>query len=323
MKIADSQISMSGHQHQTTLKAELTELTVSAQTEDQTQASLNQQSTIASVAGDGLTTTHRYLQAESEASITLSLTTTSEEQKQVSRQSSVSTVDGDSYQTASSQLLEHVSQQMFDSEFVVKRSRPAGGSEVNADTVYVTVDNVLEGESEENLSFEALGQVTTEDGRAIDFMLALDFNRNVSSQQLNHFTGQLDLIDPLMINIDGGSVELTDLTFDFDINADGKLDSVSQTAAGSGYLVFDKNHNGDIDNGNEMFGPATGQGFMELSQYDDDGNGWIDEHDAIYSELGLLSFNAGGYSIDSIASVNVGAIYLGAVASDYDLNSSW
>ena len=63
------------------------------------------------------------------------------------------------------------------------------------------------------------------------------------------------------------------------------------------WLVLDRNGDGIINDGSEMFGNATPQpqpadgtlrnGFLALAQYDDDGNGTIDEHDAIFSELRL------------------------------------
>mgnify|MGYP000465316364 CR=1 FL=1 len=51
---------------------------------------------------------------------------------------------------------------------------------------------------------------------------------------------------------------------------------------GSGYLALNKNGDGVINDGSELFGTASGDGFYDLSMYDEDGNGWIDENDHAY-----------------------------------------
>ncbi|PIQ40583.1 MAG: hypothetical protein COW58_05070 [Thalassolituus sp. CG17_big_fil_post_rev_8_21_14_2_50_53_8] len=124
-----------------------------------------------------------------------------------------------------------------------------------------------------------------------------------------------------MINLNGGAVELSDQSFSFDLNADGQSENIARTAAGSGYLVFDKNNNGIIDDGSEMFGPQSGNGFADLAQYDDDGNGWIDENDAIFSQLSLMEFDDEGPTLRSAAEAGLGALYLGSAASDYELKN--
>ena len=60
---------------------------------------------------------------------------------------------------------------------------------------------------------------------------------------------------------------------------------ISFVGSGSGLLALDKNGDGIINNGTELFGPNTQDGFSELSKYDSDGNGWIDENDSVYDNL--------------------------------------
>ena len=50
---------------------------------------------------------------------------------------------------------------------------------------------------------------------------------------------------------------------------------------GSGFLALDKDGNGKIDDGNELFGTKSSDGFGDLREYDSDGSGWIDENDEI------------------------------------------
>jgi hypothetical protein len=40
-----------------------------------------------------------------------------------------------------------------------------------------------------------------------------------------------------------------------------------------------------VNDGRELFGPQTGNGFAELASYDADHNGWIDENDPVFSKL--------------------------------------
>lgn len=327
MKIQTSQIQLSGQQQESIKATRLERLSVSAL----------EQAADGGVGGRSVETD----QGDERASILLNLTSTVSEQQAVETQSRISDLDqGQTMQEyAGLQIADSVIKQTAELELWVSEiARPepvvndnnlmVNGVEIAAGQsldVKVEVVSLLTQESEQNLTFEALGQVTTEDGRGIDFMLALDFQRSSKSEQINQFVGNRNLIDPLMINLSGGAVEFSDLTFEFDLNADGEMETLSQTASGSGFIVFDKNQNGLIDDGTEMFGPQSGQGFDELREYDDDGNGWIDENDAIYGQLGVMSFNGAGNNdgreVQSLMSAEVGAIYLGSVASDYQLNT--
>ncbi len=108
---------------------------------------------------------------------------------------------------------------------------------------------------------------------------------------------------PVVIDINGDGFALTDKTggVSFDINADGQPDAISWTTEGSddAWLSLDRNGNGLIENGRELFGNATPQppapepnGFLALAEYDRAANGgnedgWIGPNDTVFSALRL------------------------------------
>ena len=86
-------------------------------------------------------------------------------------------------------------------------------------------------------------------------------------------------------------------------------------------MALDKNNNGTIDDGSELFGPSTNDGFSELRTYDADGNGWIDENDTVFDQLSIWERNPDGTSkLMGLGEVGIGAIYLKDVTTLFDLS---
>jgi len=91
-------------------------------------------------------------------------------------------------------------------------------------------------------------------------------------------------------------------------------------APAHGFLALDRNSDGFINNGSELFGPRTGDGFAELAEHDTDGNNWIDENDSIYEKLSVwIMDNQGNMSQSNLKDRGIGAIYLGNLSSKFDL----
>ena len=89
---------------------------------------------------------------------------------------------------------------------------------------------------------------------------------------------------------------------------------------GSGFLALDKNNDGKINDGSELFGTKSGDGFKDLARYDEDHNGWIDENDSVFSKLKVWMKDEDGKDILlDLKRADVGAIYLGNADTQYSL----
>lgn len=178
---------------------------------------------------------------------------------------------------------------------------------------------------QENTLFSSVGTVRTADGREINFNVDLSMSRSFTQayQQELNLAALQQTCDPLVINFDADTASLSDQKFKFDVDADGQEDDISMLGAGSGYLALDKNGDGVINDGSELFGPQSGNGFQDLAAYDEDGNGWIDENDSIWSKLKIWCKNPDGSdSLYTLGDKGVGAICLQNTATDFSLKGN-
>ena len=122
---------------------------------------------------------------------------------------------------------------------------------------------------------------------------------------ISKFRAQIDLIridiaqafqqDPLILDLDGNGIDITSLQDgqQFDIDGDGTIDQTAWIRGNDALLALDRNKDGKINNGTELFGDQNGaaDGFAELAKFDDNQDGKIDANDVVFSALILLRAN--------------------------------
>ena len=171
----------------------------------------------------------------------------------------------------------------------------------------------------ENTRFHANGTAKTDDGRVIDFNVEIMMSRSyMEYMNIQIPSVQNALCDPLVINIGTDTADVRDQKFMFDIDADGSEDEISMLGRGSGFLALDKNGDGEINDGSELFGTRSGDGFRDLREYDSDGNGWIDENDAVFEKLRVWCKGSNGEDIlMNLKEADIGAIFLGSQETEF------
>jgi len=171
----------------------------------------------------------------------------------------------------------------------------------------------------ESCNFNASGKVCLSDGSTRQFDVGY---QNAQSSETTRVAGAqwLNIKDPLVIDTGAATNKLSPQTVAFDLDSDGKKENMRLPDAGSGLLFLDRNHNGSADNGSELFGPESGNGFSELAKLDDDHNGWIDEGDTAYKDLKLWqSGEQSNGRIQTLAEAGVGAMATQSTTTEFTL----
>ncbi|WP_083228450.1 Calx-beta domain-containing protein, partial [Veronia pacifica] len=150
--------------------------------------------------------------------------------------------------------------------------------------------------------------------------------------KLNIVARPKEYITPLVLDLDGDGVETISVDvskINYDLDADGVSHVTGWTASDDGFLVWDINQDGLINDGSEMFGAGTNladgtkarDGIQALAQHDLNADGKIDASDAIYAQLNVwVDANQDGITdpneLKTLAELDITSISLGAVASD-------
>jgi len=197
-------------------------------------------------------------------------------------------------------------------------SRSTGQGGIESTAQRLTLSTVTSYHVEESLLFAAQGAIISTDGRDISFELNLSLTSQTTLTSTMRFDVDL-LLDPLVLQFDTTSPLLGNSFFTFDLDGDGKTEQLARPGCGCGFLAFDRNGDGVINDGLELFGPHSGSGFGELAQLDSDANQWIDENDPLFSRLSVWRLGEDGGALQSLAEAGVGAIALTHAGTTFQL----
>ncbi|WP_432695228.1 calcium-binding protein [Marinobacterium sp. YM272] len=211
---------------------------------------------------------------------------------------------------------------------------------LNGGDIVSTQSDAASNNQDRKASLEALVTQTTQvwTARVLELSGVLD---NVSDQEDPEdcglptdpsdkkidFSGAEKITSPLVVDLDGDGVETLAKTeyIYFDHDGNGVAERTGWVASDDGILVMDKNGDGQISSGNELFGSntqlangdAAANGFVALSQYDDNSDSVIDHLDAAYSTINVWQ------DLDSDGKVDEGEILSLADAGISSLSTSW
>jgi hypothetical protein len=146
------------------------------------------------------------------------------------------------------------------------------------------------------------------------------------------------LTSPLILDLDGNGVRTRDVAAGvrFDLLADGHQVATGWVGQGDGLLALDRNHDGAIGDGGELFGTSTAtagggkarDGFAALAGLDANGDGVVDRHDAQFGDLRVwVDANADGVSqgdeLRTLDALGIASLAVGASATSELDNGNW
>jgi len=121
---------------------------------------------------------------------------------------------------------------------------------------------------------------------------ALTGTQSLDSSQV---TALLSVATPLVLDLNGDGIHTVGIGagVKFDLNATGQATNVGWVSAQDGFLALDRNHDGKINDGSELFGTSTVManghkaldGFQALAALDSNHDGVINAQDAQFKDL--------------------------------------
>ena len=130
--------------------------------------------------------------------------------------------------------------------------------------------------------------------------------------------------DPLIVDVNkNGKFDVTTIENGVNFSFTGTRSQATAWLSGDGFLFHDRNSNGVVDNGTELFGTdrSFNGGFTHLAHFDSDKNGVIDHKDDVYKSLFVwVDTNMDGVSTkDEVTTLlKVGVMNIDVVAQSYN-----
>ena len=194
-----------------------------------------------------------------------------------------------------------------------------------------TSGNIATGRQSQALTTE---EMSASLARRNSYELNLKFRQNTTvEERIGISLEELGIkkVDPLVLDLDGKGIQLTEAGKGaiFDVTADGKLDSTAWVKGNTALLTYDRNGNGVVDNGSELFGDQNGaaDGFEELGKYDTNGDRKITILDPIFKALKLYrDLNGDGKmsknEFSSLSELGIKALNLNFMRTSADINGN-
>ena len=174
-------------------------------------------------------------------------------------------------------------------------------------------------ERRERQRFQASATLKTANGQVLELdmeVLQKRFERSRTSWQLR--AGEA-LKDPLVLDFGVPGTQVADDTLSVDLDQDGELDELHHLGRRSLYLVDDRDGDGQVTDGSELFGPRSNDGYAELQALDHDGNGFVDSADPAWSRLHVWMHHNGKSELMALSDKGVGALYVGNIEAPFRL----
>jgi len=128
---------------------------------------------------------------------------------------------------------------------------------------------------------------------AVQLEFSFEFSARFSST-----TAVVQQGDPIVFDLDDDGIELSSYKqgAHFDLIGSGRAQQVAFVQGGDAFLALDRNGDGQINSGKELFGEQHGarNGYEELRRFDSNRDGVIDQKDPVFSELRLFRDNGNG-----------------------------
>lgn len=172
------------------------------------------------------------------------------------------------------------------------------------------------------VSAQADVQVTMADGTSVAVSAQVQASASFSVSMTNSGSQQTAQCDPLALDLNqDGKISLSgvDDGVNFDLNADGVNEQAAFVKGGDGFLALDRNKNGVIDDGGELFGDQHGSanGFLELAKFDENQDGMIDAQDSVFADLEVVTMDEkGNFQTMDLDEAGVSAISLSTANVD-------
>ncbi len=165
-----------------------------------------------------------------------------------------------------------------------------------------------------NAQAHLAAEVTLADGTKVS--VQADLQVSMQAEVDLRRRGENQQADPLALDIDrDGKISLTDVEHGaaFDINGDGRIERSAFVSGQDVFLAMDRNGDGQINSGKELFGDQNGaaNGFIELVKLDENGDGVINEKDSAFGALKGVKLGSDGLLVcSSLADLGVDEIAL-------------